>query len=97
MRINLPPEPSKGLYGRIVRHSGGLSEGFPTRLEAHRIEPAATVVQLPALCIHLVYVQTAAAIFAGWVELEPLLKCVLAAPNSMTVEKTRAGEVLTAS
>ena len=54
MRINLPPEPSKGLYGRIVRLSGGLSEGFRTCLEPDRVEPAATVIQLPALRRHLV-------------------------------------------
>ena len=87
----------EGLYERIVRLSGGLSKGFPSCLELHRVEPAATVIQLPALRRHLFGIEAAPTVLSRWIEPKSLLECVRKDAYAVSVEKARAGEVMTAS
>jgi hypothetical protein len=92
-----PTEASEGLYERIVRLSGGLSEGFPGCLELHRIEPAATVILCPSLRLHLFLVQAAATQPRSPVGRVAQVLTRPVGARAVKIKELRAGEILAAS
>jgi hypothetical protein len=76
---------------------GCLSERFPRCLDTYRISPAATVVQLPALRLHLFGVHATTAHLRSPVRKVALELARAVVTNAVTVEEGRTGEILTAA
>jgi hypothetical protein len=86
-----------GLFGAPCKLLGGLRERLSSCLDTYGVYPATTVVQLPALRLHLFLVQTAAAQLGSPVRevSRELARAVVT--DAVTVKESRAGEVVSAS